>query len=251
VSGLVRTERRGRVLLVSMQREQKRNAVDRELADAIDAALNELDDDPDLWVSVLTGTDAVFSAGSDLASRGDYVTDRGGEYGVIRRVRRKPLIAAVEGLALGGGFEIVLACDLVVAARSARFGLPEVSRGLVPTCGALFRGPTALPLNLAREMILTGATVDATRLHAAGVVNVLTDPGGAVDAAIELAEQICRNAPLAVQACLTAVNGLAARSDVDGWAATTEAMDAIAGSHDQQEGVRAFFERRDPEWTGR
>jgi enoyl-CoA hydratase len=251
VSGLVRTERRGRVLVVSMQREHKRNAVDRQLADAVDAALNELHDDPDLWVGVLTGTDAVFSAGSDLASRGDYVTDRGGEYGVIRRVRRKPLIAAVEGLALGGGFEIVLACDLVVAARSARFGLPEVSRGLVPTCGALFRGPAVLPLNLAREMILTGAPVDAARLHAAGVVNLLADPGGALDAAVELAEQICRNAPLAVQACLAAVNGWAARSDVDGWAATTEAMDAIAGSHDQQEGVRAFFERRDPEWTGR
>jgi enoyl-CoA hydratase len=128
VSALVHTERRGRVLVVSMQREHKRNAVDRRLADEIDAALNELDDDPDIWVGVLTGTPAVFSAGSDLASRGDYVTDRGGEYGVIRRARRKPLIAAVEGLALGGGFEIVLACDLVVASgdtadeRYATFG---------------------------------------------------------------------------------------------------------------------------------
>jgi enoyl-CoA hydratase len=251
MSGLVHTERRGRVLVVSLQREHKRNAVDRELADAIDAALNELDDDPDIWVGVLTGTPSVFSAGSDLASNGDYFTDRGGEYGVIRRERRKPLIAAVEGFALGGGFEIVLACDLVVASSTARFGLPEVSRGLIPTCGALFRGPTVLPLNLAREMILTGTPQDAARLHAAGVVNVVTEPGGALDAAVALAEQICANAPLSVQACLAAVNTLTAAADTDGWDATTGAMRSIAGTEDQKEGVRAFFEKRPPEWTGR
>jgi enoyl-CoA hydratase len=199
---LVTTLRRERVLVISMQREHKRNAVDRALADAIDLALNELDDDPELWVGVLTGTSTVFSAGSDLASNGDYVTDRGGEYGIIRRERRKPLIAAVEGFALGGGFEMVLACDLVVASSTARFGLPEVRRGVLPTCGALFRGPTTLPLNLAREMILTGQPVTADRLHAVGVVNVVTDPGQALDAAIATAQQICENAPLSVQACL-------------------------------------------------
>jgi enoyl-CoA hydratase len=164
MTDLVTTHRRDRTLVISMHREHKRNAVDRALADAIDVALNLLDDDPDLWVGVLTGTSTVFSAGSDLACNGDYVTDRGGEYGVIRRERQKPLIAAVEGLALGGGFEIVLACDLVVASSTARFGLPEVSRGVLPTCGALFRGPTTLPLNLAREMILTGQPVSADRL---------------------------------------------------------------------------------------
>ena len=178
---LVETTRRGRVLVVSMHREAKRNAVDRALADAIDAALNEIEDDDSIRVGVLTGTTSVFSAGSDLTSRGDYVTERGGEYGVIRRDRRKPLIAAVEGLALGGGMEIVLACDLVVAGRDARFGLPEVSRSLVPTCGALFRAPQTLPVNLAREMLLTGEPIEAERLFAAGVVNVLTEPGGAVD----------------------------------------------------------------------
>ena len=149
-------DRRGRVLVVTMQREAKRNAVDRQLADELDAALNLLDDDPDLWVGVLTGTPNVFSAGSDMTAAGDNVTERGGEYGIIRRVRRTPLVAAVEGPALGGGMEIVLACDLVVASTSATFGLPEVARGLVATSGALFRAARLLPVNLAREMLLTG-----------------------------------------------------------------------------------------------
>ena len=119
---LVERRRDGRVLVISMRRAEKRNAIDRALADALDAALNELDDDERLWAGVLTGTPDVFSAGSDLTAGGDYVTSRGGEYGIIRRNRRKPLVAAVEGPALGGGLEIVLACDLVVAATSARFG---------------------------------------------------------------------------------------------------------------------------------
>ena len=160
-----------------MQREAKRNAVDRQLADELDGALNLLDDDPELWVGVLTGTASVFSAGSDMTAAGDNVTERGGEYGIIRRVRRKPLIAAVEGPALGGGLEIVLACDLVVAATTATFGLPEVARGLVATSGALFRAARTLPVNLAREMLLTGQPIDAARAHAAGLVNRLAEPG--------------------------------------------------------------------------
>src|ERR1700704_1454686 len=161
----VETERSGRVLIVSIQREEKRNAINRELADGISDALDALDDDPDLWVGVLTGTRTVFSAGTDLSGTGGSspATARGGEYGVIRRNRVKPLIAAVEGPALGGGFEIVLACDLVVASRTASFGLPEVKRGLVPTCGGLFRSPRALPLNVAREMLLTGDRLDPER----------------------------------------------------------------------------------------
>jgi enoyl-CoA hydratase/carnithine racemase len=250
VSELVATTRHGRVLVISLQREAKRNAVNRELADAIDAALGHLDD-VDVWAGVLTGTSTVFSAGSDLASAGEYITERGGEYGVIRRDRHKPLIAAVEGIAFGGGIEIVLACDLVVAARTARFGLPEVCRGLIPSCGALFRGPRALPLNLAREMILTGAPVDAERLYAAGVVNVLTEDGHALEDAIELAERICINAPLSVQACLRAVNSLAGLHDADGWSATSTAVQSLSGTHDLHEGIRAFFEKRPPEWTGR
>ena len=156
-------ERTDHVLVISMQRGEKYNAINRQMADELDAALNQLDDDGELWAGVLTGTSDAFCAGSDLTAGGDYVTERGGEYGIIRRERRKPLVAAVEGFALGGGLKIVLACDLVVASTSARFGLPEVKRGVVPTCGALFRGPRALPVNLAREMLLTGDPIDAAR----------------------------------------------------------------------------------------
>ncbi len=248
---LVETSRHGRVLVVSMRREGKRNAVDRALADALDVALSGLDDDPEVWVGVLTGTTTVFSAGSDLTALGDYYTERGGEYGIIRRDRRKPLIAAVEGPALGGGMEIVLACDLVVASTTARFGLPEVKRGLVPTCAGLFRGPQTLPLNLARELILTGEPIDPARAHAVGFVNVVTEPGGALAGAIELAQRIAANAPVAVQACLAAVNGLVRANDKDGWEATGQGSAAINGSDDVAEGLAAFFEKRPPIWTGR
>jgi enoyl-CoA hydratase len=193
----------------------------------------------------------VFSAGSDMTAAGDNVTERGGEYGIIRRVRRTPLVAAVEGPALGGGLEIVLACDLVVASTSATFGLPEVARGLVATSGALFRAPRLLPVNLAREMLLTGERIDAERAHAAGLVNRLAEPGRALALAVELAGRIAANGPVAVQATLAALNGVLAEGDEHGWEATGEARGAIARSEDAREGMAAFFERRPPEWTGR
>lgn len=251
MSELVHTERRDHVLVVSLRREEKRNAIDRAVADALDAALATLDDDPNLWVGILTGTVSVFSAGSDLTARGDYTTERGGEYGVIRRNRRKPLIAAVEGPALGGGMEMVLACDLVVASRSARFGLPEVKIGALPTCAGLFRTHHAIPLNLAREMILTGDPIDAGRAYAAGLVNVVTDEGGALAGAIALAERMCSNAPLSVQASLAAINGLVRSGDAEGWEATRLAQESLRGTHDLEEGIRAFLEKRAPTWTGR
>jgi enoyl-CoA hydratase/carnithine racemase len=249
-TSLVETQQTDHILVVRMCREEKRNAIDRDLALAMDEAFNRLDDDSGLWVGVLTGTTLVFSAGSDMAARGDYHTERGGEYGLIRRVRRKPLIAAVEGPALGGGLELALACDLVVAAATAIFGLPEVRRGLVPTSAGLFRAPRALPVNLARELILTGEPITAERAHAAGFVNVIAEPGQAVEAAIGLAERICLNGPTAVQACLTAVNGREGEGDDRGWEATSRAISAIAASDDLREGMSAFFERRPPMWTG-
>ncbi|MFM2070181.1 MAG: hypothetical protein RLZZ623_444 [Actinomycetota bacterium] len=248
---LVALRREGHVLVVTMQRESKRNAVDRDLADAISSALDELDDNPELWAGVITGGSSFFSAGSDLRANGDYSTERGGEYGIIRRHRRKPLIAAVEGFALGGGLEIVLACDLVVAADNARFGLPEVSIGVIPTCAGLFRAPRAFPLNLARELILTGDPIHAARAHAAGFVNVLSPPGGALAAALALAERISRNAPLSVQACLAAIDEQLA-ADVDlGWQVTGRALEAISGTADSVEGVQSFLEKRPPHWTAR
>jgi enoyl-CoA hydratase len=248
---LVSTERTEHLLVIRMCREEKRNAVNRQLADELDAAFSLLEDDADLWVGILTGTETVFSAGSDLTAGGDYWTDRGGEYGLIRRNRRKPLIAAVEGPALGGGLELVLACDLVVASTSARLGLPEVKRGLVATCGALFRGPRSLPVNLAREMVLTGEPIDASRGYAAGLVNVVTEPGEAVTAARALAERICVNAPVAVQASLTALNQTLAAPDEAGWANTAAAVAAIRASDDYEEGISAFLDKRAPRWSGR
>ena len=186
-----------------------------------------------------------------MTAAGDNVTERGGEYGIIRRDRRTPLVAAVEGPALGGGMEIVLACDLVVAStlgelRSARGGARPGGHS-----GALFRAARLLPVNLAREMLLTGERIGAERAHAAGLVNRLAEPGRAVAVAVELAERIAANGPVAVQATMAAVNGLLADGDERGWEATGEAMPAIARSEDAREGMAAFFERRPPEWTGR
>jgi len=251
VNPLIECTRDEHTLIVTMRRDAKRNAVDRELADAISEALDELDDDPDLWVGVLTGGASFFSAGSDLTAGGDYFTERGGEYGIIRRRRVKPLIAAVEGFALGGGMEIVLACDLVVAAEGARFGLPEVSIGVVPACAGLFRAPRSLPMNLARELILTGEPISAERAHAAGFVNVLAAPGSTLDAAVALARRISRNAPLSVQACLAAINGQLDAENELGWELTDVAKNAIVGTADADEGVRSFLERRPPQWQAR
>jgi enoyl-CoA hydratase len=244
-------ERDEHLLILTMVRASKRNAIDRKMADAIDEALNQLDDDDTLWAGVITGGESIFCAGSDLRSQGDYVTERGGEYGVIRRARKKPLIAAVEGYALGGGLEIVLACDLVVAAKDARFGLPEVSIGVIPTCGGLFRAPNAFPLNLARELILTGEPIYAERAYAAGFVNRLTEPGEALAAARALASSVMKNAPLSVQNCLRSVNDVAAQSDELGWNLTQRALDGISGTEDQREGVMSFLEKRSPEWKAR
>ncbi len=250
MSDTVHTEVIDRVLVVRIDREHKRNAIDSDITAGIGDALDRLEDDPDLWVGVMTGTHTVFSAGTDLRG-GMSRTDRGGEYGIIRRRRTKPLVAAVEGLAYGGGFEIVLACDLVVASRTATFGLPEVKRSLVPTCAGMFRAPAALPLNVAREMLLTGDPITAERGERLGLVNEVTEPGGAVDAALALAARICVNGPVAVRATMTFLADFAAPDEARGWEHTEVATQKIFAADDTKEGVAAFFERREPRWTGR
>lgn len=247
----VETERRGRVLIVSLHREDKRNAIDRELADGVEAALNTLEDDPELWVGILTGTSTVFSAGTDLKQPSSPATERGGEYGVIRRQRAKPLIVAVEGYALGGGMEIVLAADLVVASSTARFGLPEVARGILPTCGGLFRAARALPLNIAKELLLTGDQLSPQRAYELGLVNRLTEAGGALTEALALAERICVNAPVSVRQSLWALEQVNTLTDEAGWAASAEATGVVRATEDFKEGRTAFFEKRSPNWLGR
>ena len=243
-------KQRGRILVVRIQREEKRNAIDVPTAQGIGAALDRLDDDPELWAGVLTGTETVFSAGTDLRDGADARTERGGEYGLIRRRRIKPLIAAVEGAALGGGFEIALACDLIVASVTARFALPEVRRGVVATSGALFRAFRALPPNVARELLLTGASLDAARGYQLGLINRVSDAGRAVDDAVALAEEVCAASPVSIRATLAAIAEQDDEADARGWAATTAALDTVRASADMAEGIAAFFERRPPQWRG-
>ncbi|MCW2530055.1 MAG: Enoyl-CoA hydratase/isomerase [Pseudonocardiales bacterium] len=245
------TERHDRVLVIRLDRVAKRNAIDAETTTGLDAALNRLDDDPDLWVGILTGSGGYFSAGTDLAQGSGEPTDRGGEYGLMRRHRSTPLIAAVEGLAFGGGFELALACDLIVAARDARFGLPEVVRGVIATSGALFRAPRALPLNVAREMLLTGEPLSAERAWTLGLVNELAESGGVLDAALGLAARICANSPSSVRITLHALDALVAAEDEVGWSATKVGQEQVRASADMKEGISAFFEKRSPHWTGR
>jgi enoyl-CoA hydratase len=246
----VTAEARGRVLVVAIDRPDKRNAIDADISAGIDAALNRLDDDPGLWVGVLTGTDSLFSAGTDLRNGAGAGTERGGEYGLIRRRRVKPLIAAVEGIAFGGGFEIALACDVIVASATARFALPETRRGVVATSGALFRVMRALPVHVAKELLITGAELDAERGHQLGLVNRVTPPGQALSGALQVADDICASSPVSVRATLAAIAVQLEDDDQRGWHATADAMSNVRAGQDMAEGIAAFFERRPPSWPG-
>ncbi|NMO93884.1 enoyl-CoA hydratase-related protein [Actinomycetospora sp. TBRC 11914] len=245
----VTTERHDRVLVVRIERPEKRNAIDAATARGIDDALNAYQDDPGLWCAILTGTPEVFCAGTDIVAGPGEPTDRGGPYGVIRRAHTKPLLAAVEGLALGGGFEIAMACDLVVASTTATFGLPETRRGLVANSGALLRAMRCLPLNVARELLLTGARLDAERAHAIGFVNRLAEPGQAVAVALALAGEIGAASPTAVSATLRALEEQWDEDEARGWAATQRAERRIAAGPDKQEGLDAFAAKRTPRWS--
>jgi enoyl-CoA hydratase/carnithine racemase len=248
-AGKVAIERRGEILIVRLDREAKRNAVDRPMAEALERALDELEDSPQLRVGIIAGGRTVFSAGSDLHDYGNLRMPRGGEYGVIRRKRRKPLIAAVEGLALGGGLEVVLACDLVVASASAYFGLPEARRGTLAASGALFRATKALPPNVARELLLTGRHLTAERAWHLGFVNELTADGKALDRACAMATEVCQAAPTSVAYTLDVLRAVSEHDEQIGWFHTKEAMEQVRVSADMQEGVSAFFEKRPPRWT--
>lgn len=247
----VRVDIEEHVLVLTLTRADKRNAIDGEMTQAIDRAMNRLDDDPDLWVGIITGGPDIFCAGTDMALTSGPPTERGGIYGVVGRTRTKPLIAAVEGFAFGGGFEVVMACDMVVAADNVRFGLPEVKRGLVASSGALLRVQRVLPLNVARHVLLTGTDLSAVDAERHGLVNVLTAPGQALTGAREVAAAITANAPLAVQHSLAVVNQLVGATDDHGWKLTREARDANMATEDAKEGVAAFFDKRPPEWQAR
>ncbi|MDN5913519.1 MAG: crotonase/enoyl-CoA hydratase family protein [Pseudonocardia sp.] len=250
----VLVERRGPVQVISINRPTARNALDATVARGVADAVEELDSSDDLRVGVLTGAGGVFSAGMDLNAylRGETPEIEGrGLCGITETPPRKPLIGAVEGWALAGGFELVLACDLVVASRTARFGVPEVKRALVAGGGGALLLPRRVPQAVALEMLLTGEPIDAERAVAIGLVNRRSDEGAALDTAVALADTIAGNGPLAV-----AVSKRVARSSADwtlddAWRRQRELVDPVFASADAREGATAFAEKRAPVWTGR
>jgi enoyl-CoA hydratase/carnithine racemase len=250
----VLTERRGRVLTITINRPDQRNAVNAAVAHGIAAGLDELDADPELSVGVLTGAGKGFCAGMDLkafvAGERPHVPGRGFA-GIVERPADKPLIAAIEGFAVAGGLEVALACDLIVASRGARLGIPEVKRSLVAAGGALLRLPRALPRNVALELALTGAPIDAERAHALGLVNRLTEPGEALDIARQLADSIAANGPLALAATKRIMVEAADWPDAEFFERQRPIIDPVFHSEDAREGATAFAERRDPVWKGR
>jgi enoyl-CoA hydratase len=252
----VRYEAADRIAVITIDRPAARNAVNADVARGIEAAIDAVEADADVWVAVLAGAPPVFCAGADLRAvqaggAWDLETRRGGFAGIVRRTRSKPLIAAVEGAALAGGAEIVLACDLVVAAADSRIGLPEVKRGLVAAAGGLFRLGRRVPLGIAMEAALTGDPIDAATAHAHGLVNRVSPPGGALDAALELARRVTANAPLAVRESRAIVLDCTWADDGVGWRRGTEAAERALESEDVREGVAAFLEKRAPVWSGR
>lgn len=253
---IIEFETDGHVGVVTINRPEARNAVNGDVARGIEEAIDKIEGDDSLWLGILTGVPPVFSAGADLkeinAGRaGDLQTARGGFAGITRRDRSKPIIAAVDGPALAGGTEITLACDLIVASRSAQFGIPEVKRCLVAAGGGLFRLPRKLPFNVAMELTLTGDPIDAERAHHFGLVNVLCDPGEALAKAKELAKRIEANAPVAVRESRRVVYAAMTEDEDAGWSLSAKAMAVAMSSEDMKEGLTAFIEKRPPQWAGR
>jgi enoyl-CoA hydratase len=250
----VLVERRGQILLITLNRPEARNAVNQALAAGLAAAIDELDGDEALRAGVLTGAGRGFCAGFDLKGfmRGEspFAGDRGFA-GICRRPPEKPLVAAIEGFAVAGGLEVALSCDLLIAARGAKLAIPEVKVGLVAAAGALMRLPRRLPHHVAMQMALTGDPISAERAWELGLVNELCEPGETVGRALELAERVTANAPIALklskQIALTAPQ----LPEEEGWLLQDRVAGPVMTSEDAREGASAFAERRAPRWRGR
>ena len=248
----VLTERQGRTLVMTINRPEARNAFNLAVAQGLASAMDELDDTPELSVAIVTGAGGNFCAGMDLKAfmAGEVPSIPGRGIGFTERPPRKPVIAAVEGYALAGGTEIVLATDLVVASKGAKFGIPEVKRGLVAAGGGLLRLPHRIPYQKALELALTGESFTAEQAAQWGFVNVLTEPGEALAGALALAERISANGPLAVAATKEIIVKSAGWTEEDMWSKQRELIKPVFASKDAMEGATAFAEKRAPNWTG-
>jgi enoyl-CoA hydratase/carnithine racemase len=248
------SEVRGAVLIVTINRPERRNAICAETAHEIERAWDRLDSDSALRAGIITGAGGVFSAGADLKAAAAGLpparTAKRGFFGTIGQPPQKPVLAAVEGDALGGGFELALACDLIIASQTARFGLPECRRGVLAAAGGAARLPAKIPVNVAMEMLLTGAPQHAARLHALGLINMLCAPGDALAAAMDIANEVAGNAPLAVAAARRVVREVVAGGAAAGWARQEAEWEVLRGSADYREGIAAFAEKRQPQWRG-
>jgi enoyl-CoA hydratase len=253
-TNVVLTGRQDGILTMTINRPAQKNAVNHEVAEQLAAALDTLDGDPGLSAGVLTGAGGIFCAGMDLKAfvRGELPVLPGRGFGGLTRATvKKPLIAAVEGWALGGGFELALACDLIVAAEDARFGFPEVTRGIVPSEGGLIRLPRHLPYHIATQVLLTGEPLPAAIAYQHGLVSELAPSGKALPAAGELARSIAHNAPLALAAAKKVLRASQGLDDPAAFARQDELIAGLTSSEDAHEGATSFAEKRQPVWRGR